>query len=302
MDFVIEYNQIREFSYDVFETYLLPYISTLLDDDLRLKDLTLLSSVNRLQKVDQNQPTQIAQIIGSKINTVTNRLSRLEDKNYISRLKSELDQRQTNIDITEKGRFVLATYSDIVSEFSKELGKSFRLKEITTLISGYIKISNNFTDELPLKWSILKIGETSKVLQTALSRFYNHIYQLEEAFFEKHQLSFTPREWLVLTEIYLQSQNGKVNLKSLTNRLNLKVSTISAIIQRNNDQWIYKEASKSDQRKMYLNIAPQLNDTIEAFIKFRIQNANAAFQLLSTKEFEVLKKASRIIVEKIVNH
>lgn len=302
MDFINEYNQIREFSYDVFETYLLPYISSMLDGDLRLKDLTLLSTVNRLQKVDQNQPTQIALSIRSKINTVTNRLSRLEDKKYISRLKSDLDQRQTNIDITEKGRFVLATYSDIVSEFSKEFGKALRLKEITTLISGYIKISNHFTDEPPLKWSILKIGETSKVLQTALSRFYNHIYQQEEAFFEEHQVSFTPLEWLVLTEIYLQSQNGKVNLKSLTNRLNLKVSTISAIIQRNNNQWIYKEASKSDQRKRYLNIDPQLNDTIQAFIKLRIQNANAAFQLLSSKEFEVLKKAARIIVEKIVNH
>lgn len=302
MDFINEYNQIREFSYDVFETYLLPYISSMLDDDLRLKDLTLLSTVNRLQKVDHHQPTQIALSIRSKINTVTNRLSRLEDKKYISRLKSDSDQRQTNIDITEKGRFVLATYSDIVSEFSKELGKAFRLKEITTLISGYIKISNHFTDEPPLKWSILKIGETSKVLQTALSRFYNHIFQQEEAFFEEHQVSFTPLEWLVLTEIYLQSQNGKVNLKSLTNRLNLKVSTISAIIQRNNNQWIYKEASKSDQRKRYLNIDPQLNDTIQAFIKLRIQNANAAFQLLSSKEFEVLKKAARIIVEKIVNH
>ncbi len=286
-----KYVSIREYSYQIFENHLLPYIKSLLPSKVTYKDLSMLFQLQNTTEKKMIRPSDLSVKTDQKMNTLSYRLSRLEKGELIVRIPNPEDHREIMVQITPKGLDLLGIYQTFYHRFSKDLNARLKKSELLSLIRVYIRVSNAFTDEPPIRFNPLKLKKIPEWTQTAISRFYNKTVSLELDLLEKHQIPCTLREWAVFTEIYIQSSLEGCMLSTLKDALPYPISTLSTIIKRYDSTIVQKMVDPKDHRITHVSIHPTYHSTFNAYIDLRIDIQKRIESLVSKKEYVLMIKA-----------
>jgi len=97
----------------------------------QFKDISILQ-VHIILSVHFHQPCKMSQIAKSAnltLGSVTQIIDKLEDKNYVNRLRSKEDRRVVFVELTEKGRKVVTANEQHVKQVGKEVMQKFSQDE-----------------------------------------------------------------------------------------------------------------------------------------------------------------------------
>ena len=107
--------------------------------DITFKHWFLLIMIAKM-KIEEKSLNSIAEFVGTSRQNVKKMLIPLENKGYVTVLKSELDARALKVELTEKSYQYFKENADVTAQETKELFGPFSIDEIDGLIAGLEKL------------------------------------------------------------------------------------------------------------------------------------------------------------------
>lgn len=107
--------------------------------DITFKQWFLLIMIAKM-KIEEKSLNSIAEFVGTSRQNVKKMLIPLENKGYVTVLKSELDARALKVELTEKSYQYFKENADVTAQETKELFGPFSIDEIDGLIAGLEKL------------------------------------------------------------------------------------------------------------------------------------------------------------------
>ena len=87
----------------------------------------------------------IGQSVDVKLSNLTNIIDRLENQRLVKRVNSKTDRRSIFVNVTTKGKKLLADYADFLRELSTRMKQAMQEDEFSILVEGLERIT-----EVPL--------------------------------------------------------------------------------------------------------------------------------------------------------
>ncbi len=98
-----------------------------------------------LEDKDGQTPGQLASRLGVRPPTVTKTIGRLQAQGYLDKRSSEVDARQANVFLTERGRDAIRSIEKAVRKTDRLAFKGLDKKERSTLLALLARIEANLT-------------------------------------------------------------------------------------------------------------------------------------------------------------
>lgn len=107
--------------------------------DITFKQWFLLIMIAKMGKKEKNL-NSIAEFVGTSRQNIKKMLIPLENKGYVQIIKSELDARALNVELTEKSYIYFNDNADNAARETNKLFESFSIDEIENLIADLEKL------------------------------------------------------------------------------------------------------------------------------------------------------------------
>lgn len=107
--------------------------------DITFKQWFLLIMIAKMEKKEKNL-NSIAEFVGTSRQNIKKMLISLENKGYVQIIKSELDARALNVELTEKSYIYFNDNADNAARETNKLFESFSIDEIENLIADLEKL------------------------------------------------------------------------------------------------------------------------------------------------------------------
>jgi DNA-binding MarR family transcriptional regulator len=293
------YLLIRQKTYHIVESKGIHYIQSM-TDQLSLKELSILFTIEQLEKTGQNKPTLIGTQLGMALNHLTYYLNQLVKQKMIKKTMNPTDHREYLINITEVGQKALSFYQVALLTAAQDVQNTLsvfdRLKLIRTLRDIAYPPSKGITP--PSLTKVLKAP--NKHVQIFLNRVHQENINDDLAFLKRHELDFSLKELRILLEVYIQSNLGHATLLSVYEELKMPISTLGRIIDQ--APYIQKKAAKHDQRIKYLSIKKNAHFLFDEFIDVRIKRYNDAREIAGKKAFGLIEAMFKALERFIDSH
>lgn len=107
--------------------------------DITFKQWFLLIMIAKME-IEEKSLNSIAEFVGTSRQNIKKMLIPLENKGYVTVLKSELDARALKVELTEKSYQYFKENADVTAQETNELFELFSIDEIDSLMAGLEKL------------------------------------------------------------------------------------------------------------------------------------------------------------------
>ena len=296
------YTELRIATYDVFDKKVLPYVKSLASGSYTFKELTLLFQMKVLSSRSLVRASDLSLVARMSPSSLSNHLKRFLQKKLIEKNQSTEDRRIYYLSLTPKGESVLAILDDFYREINQTITKSFSPLEMIRIVKSSVAIANAFSKESPLKFKAFKVTEYQSTLQRAITRFYSELIYLEETLLKSHHIDLTLKEWYVIVEVYMASQNGPVTLSQLQETIKLSMSTTSTLVTRLSRTFLRKTHPQSDKRITHIHVQKKWHAAIDAFIALRLASYERIASTIGEKDLTLFLRLFSHVGQMIEAH
>lgn len=140
-------------------------------EDLTLRQLMLLIAITHLNPQERTI-VNIAGTLGTSKQNVTRLVNYMVKSGYLSRMPGQIDRRNVNIEITNKGLLAMQKNTINSNRYFLELFKNFSEAEIKTLRQTLEKLAGyNYTKKNPFEKQVaIDIGKKSEDMKEVLKQ------------------------------------------------------------------------------------------------------------------------------------
>jgi DNA-binding MarR family transcriptional regulator len=279
------YIKISEESYYTFEFYHMNQASKHIDPSVSIRDVQMLFTI-QFAKVSIT-PSMLAKHFSLANNVVSNRLLYFEGLDYITRTRFEGDQRSIVLSITDKGKDVVASYTNYINSFLKHLKKSLSPFEYLTMVSVLKKLGDVIK-------SHSKDSDNDHISSDFFMSLHNYFISFDLKLIEELNYSLKINDLVILTEYYLQTLNNTYNIVTLSSKTFIPYQTLISKINKFHEMQLLDHDNSS-----HLVLTSYALKIVESFMTNRVivflqtmSSFNDKESALIIKSFKTLKTFS----------
>lgn len=210
------YSKIAEETYYPFEIHHMNQAQKHIDSSVSIRDVMMLSAIE-FAKTPLN-PSKLAKNFSLANNVISNRLALFEESGFITRTRYKEDQRNVELNITNKGKEIVFSYTNYVNTFLKHLKKSLTPLDYLTMNSVIKKLTVVIQD----------VSHTDD--DTLSSDFFMRLHKYFNSFDLKliKELNYDLKinDLIILTEYYIQTLRKTYNLTTLSSKILIPYQTL----------------------------------------------------------------------------
>jgi DNA-binding MarR family transcriptional regulator len=289
-----KYRTLNQSYYYIYEYYYFDAIKNRLPGSLGLKELVVLTTIEKMQKHKTNTSAQIALAVQMTPSSFSNYLRTLEKNHLIARRRGTTNLKLMYINTTPEGKRLIVGMRQFMQGFVRELIQDLGIKGTLQFSNGILKVS--FANRT-LASPTLTSYTPGKVLNTITEGMRNInllLFASEEKAYSVLNPSMSIREMRFLHAILELHEN--VTPTMISQYLGIPMSSLTTMIRKlEREDLIQRTVDPTDLRKYTLTLQPNAIPLIDYFMSWRLRVFTELTSILNDKERELLERSFQVL-------
>lgn len=291
-----QYRALNQSYYYNYEYYYYEAIKSRLPGSLGLKELVVLTTIEKMQKNKTNTSAQIAFAVQMTPSSFSNYLRTLEKNQLITRQRGTDNLKLMYINTTPEGKRLITGMRQFMQGLVRELIKDFGIKDTLVYSNAVLKVTFAQRTTTAPKITSYTPGKVLNTIAEGLRNINLLLFSDEEKAYSVLNPSLSIREMRFLHSII--ELGDHVTPTMISQYLGIPMSTLTTMIRKlEREGLILRTTDPSDLRKYTLTLKPQALPLIEYFMSWRLRVFTELTSILNDKEKALLQRSFELLKE-----